>query len=79
LYRKYISPLKGTKCPYYPSCSEYGLEAVKRYGAFKGSALTLYRIIRCNPLSKGGTDPVPESNAEIKMRYFPHIRNEEHI
>jgi putative membrane protein insertion efficiency factor len=59
LYRKYLSPLKHTKCPYYPSCSEYGLEAIERYGAFKGGILASYRILRCNPLSKGGYDPVP--------------------
>ncbi|MCI6812337.1 MAG: membrane protein insertion efficiency factor YidD [Lachnospiraceae bacterium] len=59
IYRKYISPIKGTKCPYYPTCSEYGLEAVERYGALKGSLLAAWRIIRCNPFSKGGYDPVP--------------------
>lgn len=58
-YRKYISPLKSTKCPYSPTCSEYGLEAVEKYGAFKGGFLALWRIIRCNPFSKGGYDPVP--------------------
>ena len=58
-YRKYISPLKRTKCPYVPSCSEYGLEAIQKYGALKGSFLALWRIIRCNPFSKGGYDPVP--------------------
>lgn len=58
-YRKYISPLKSTKCPYIPTCSEYGLEAISKYGAFKGGFLTLWRILRCNPFSKGGYDPVP--------------------
>ena len=58
-YRKYISPMKNTKCPYIPSCSEYGLEAVEKYGALKGSLFALWRIIRCNPFSKGGYDPVP--------------------
>ena len=58
-YRKYISPMKSTKCPYIPTCSEYGLEAVEKYGALKGSFLSLWRIIRCNPFSKGGYDPVP--------------------
>lgn len=59
LYRKYISPLKRTKCPYFPSCSEYGLQAIEKYGAFKGGALAVWRILRCNPFSKGGYDPVP--------------------
>ena len=58
-YRKYISPMKSTKCPYIHSCSEYGMEAIEKYGALKGGALALWRIIRCNPFSKGGYDPVP--------------------
>ena len=58
-YRKYISPMKSTKCPYSPTCSEYGLEAVERHGFFKGGFLALWRICRCNPFSKGGYDPVP--------------------
>ena len=58
-YRKYISPMKSTKCPYIPTCSSYALEAVAKYGALKGGLLTLWRILRCNPFSKGGYDPVP--------------------
>ena len=58
-YRKFISPMKGTKCPYIPSCSEYGMEAIEKHGAIKGSLLAIYRILRCNPFSKGGYDPVP--------------------
>ena len=54
-YRKYLSPMKSTKCPYFPTCSQYGLEAIEKYGAFKGG----WRILRCNPFSKGGYDPVP--------------------
>lgn len=60
LYRKYISPMKITKCPYYPTCSTYGLEAVQKHGAIKGGILTLWRILRCNPFSHGGVDPVPD-------------------
>ena len=55
LYRKYLSPLKSTKCPYY----QYGLEAIEKYGALKGSLLAVWRILRCNPFSHGGYDPVP--------------------
>jgi putative membrane protein insertion efficiency factor len=58
-YRKYFSPLKSTCCPYYPTCSAYGLEAIEKYGAIKGTALASYRVLRCNPFSKGGYDPVP--------------------
>lgn len=59
LYRAYLSPLKRTKCPYIPSCSQYGLEAIEKYGALKGGILACWRILRCNPFSKGGYDPVP--------------------
>lgn len=58
-YQKYLSPLKSTKCPYYPTCSQYSLEAIQKYGAVKGGLLALWRILRCNPFSKGGYDPVP--------------------
>lgn len=72
-YQKYLSPLKSTKCPYFPSCSQYGLEAVRQYGALKGGLLSVWRILRCNPFSKGGYDPVPSINnknnkKEIKLR-----------
>ena len=58
-YRKYLSPLKSTKCPYIPTCSEYAVEAVEKYGFVKGGMLMTWRILRCNPFSKGGYDPVP--------------------
>lgn len=58
-YRKYLSPLKHTKCPYTPTCSEYGLEAIEKYGVLKGGLMALWRILRCNPFSPGGYDPVP--------------------
>ncbi|MDL2302026.1 membrane protein insertion efficiency factor YidD [Lachnospiraceae bacterium OttesenSCG-928-D06] len=58
-YQRYLSPLKSTKCPYYPCCSQYGLDAIKKHGAIKGSLYALWRILRCNPFSKGGYDPVP--------------------
>ena len=58
-YRRYLSPLKRTKCPYFPTCSEYGLEAVEKYGALKGGWLALKRILQCHPFHKGGYDPVP--------------------
>ncbi len=50
------------RCKYYPSCSEYSIIALKRYGLIKGTILTIKRILKCNPLSKGGYDPVPEDN-----------------
>jgi len=59
MYQRYISPLKTTKCPYIPTCSQYGIEAIEKHGALKGSLLAAWRILRCNPFSKGGFDPVP--------------------
>jgi len=58
-YQKYLSPLKTTRCPYYPTCSHYALQAVEKYGALKGTRLAVWRILRCNPFSHGGYDPVP--------------------
>ena len=58
-YQKFLSPLKHTRCPYTPTCSQYGLEAIQKYGAVKGSLLACWRILRCNPFSKGGYYPVP--------------------
>tara|TARA_B100000927_G_scaffold214084_1_gene174500 strand:- start:448 stop:678 length:231 start_codon:yes stop_codon:yes gene_type:complete len=59
LYRIFISPLLGSNCRHTPTCSEYGIIALKKYGVFKGSFLTVKRIIKCNSLFKGGYDPVP--------------------
>lgn len=58
-YQYCISPLFGKNCRFYPSCSEYALQAVKKYGSFKGTSLTVKRIIRCHPFNAGGFDPVP--------------------
>lgn len=60
LYKKYLSPLKGhASCIYTPTCSAYAIEALEKHGAIKGGFLTIWRILRCNPFSKGGYDPVP--------------------
>ena len=58
-YRRYISPLLPDSCIYSPTCSEYALEAIGKYGAAKGSWLAFKRILRCNPFHRGGFDPVP--------------------
>ena len=58
-YQRQISPLSPPRCRYIPTCSEYALEAVEKYGAVKGSWLAAKRILRCNPFHKGGYDPVP--------------------
>ncbi|MBR3060129.1 MAG: membrane protein insertion efficiency factor YidD [Oscillospiraceae bacterium] len=58
-YRRHISPLRKPCCRYIPTCSEYALEAVEKYGPWKGSWLALRRLLRCHPFHKGGYDPVP--------------------
>lgn len=59
-YQKAISPQTPACCRYYPTCSNYAKDAVTVHGAFRGSALALWRFLRCNPFGKGGYDPVPE-------------------
>ena len=60
IYRKYISPLKGRgTCIYVPTCSQYAIEALEKYGVVKGTYLAVRRILRCHPFHKGGYDPVP--------------------
>lgn len=59
IYQIFISPLVGARCRFYPTCSTYGIEALKTHGALKGSWLTLKRVLKCHPLHPGGDDPVP--------------------
>lgn len=63
-YRKFISPLKQPSCIYTPTCSTYALEALERFGFFKGGYLSLKRILSCHPFSKGGFDPVPNKEEQ---------------
>ncbi|MBM3919386.1 MAG: membrane protein insertion efficiency factor YidD [Sphingomonadales bacterium] len=59
LYRRLLSPLLPASCRYYPTCSAYGMEAIRRYGAWKGGWLTFKRLARCHPWGGHGHDPVP--------------------
>lgn len=61
-YRKVISPIKPPTCRFYPTCSAYSLESYKRFGALKGTYLTIIRISKCHPFHKGGVDLVPNKH-----------------
>jgi putative membrane protein insertion efficiency factor len=58
-YQRGISPLLPPSCRFVPSCSDYGYQAIEKYGIIRGGAMTVWRILRCNPFNKGGYDPVP--------------------
>lgn len=66
-YRKFISPLYGDVCRYYPTCSAYGLGQIQQRGVVFGSVLTLARIVRCNPWSSGGVDEVKPFNGRFRV------------
>ena len=66
LYQKFISPIKPACCRFTPTCSQYALEAFTKRGFFVGFGLTVWRILRCNPFSKGGYDPVPEKKKKCR-------------
>ncbi|RKO65513.1 membrane protein insertion efficiency factor YidD [Desulfofundulus salinus] len=57
-YQRFISPLKPPSCRFYPTCSEYAIRAVAKYGVTRGLLLALWRLLRCHPLCRGGYDPV---------------------
>jgi len=59
MYQLTLSPMLGPRCRFYPSCSQYGMEAIEKHGALRGSWLTMKRIGRCHPFHEGGFDPVP--------------------
>ncbi len=67
-YQKIISPIKPPTCRFYPTCSQYGVEAIQRFGAIKGGYLTIKRILKCQPFHPGGIDPVPEKEKKRKSQ-----------
>lgn len=64
-YQKFISPFFAPRCKYYPSCSQYSIDAIRAYGSLRGIAMTAWRILRCNPLSNGGVDYAVKSQSTI--------------
>jgi putative membrane protein insertion efficiency factor len=69
IYQLTLSPLLGPRCRFYPSCSQYALEAIQRFGVLKGGWLALARLARCHPWHAGGFDPVPESACGLFHRH----------
>ena len=67
-YKRNISPNTKPACRYIPTCSEYAQTAIERFGASRGGAMALRRVLRCNPLARGGYDPVPEAPSAIIRR-----------
>jgi hypothetical protein len=77
-YRRFISPLLGPRCRFYPSCSAYALEAVQLHGALRGSWLAVRRLGRCHPFHPGGIDPVPGSDrAQASAGAGPEVMSSE--
>jgi len=66
-YRKVISPLYGDVCKYYPTCSHYGLQQFQQHGVVIGTAMTIWRIARCNPWSNGGVDEVSPGSGKFRI------------
>ena len=66
VYQKHISPGLPATCRFVPTCSDYAIQAIERFGFLKGSLISLWRILRCNPFCKGGYDPVPEKRNKTK-------------
>ncbi len=68
-YQKAISPYRPPCCRFYPTCSAYAMEAIATHGAIRGGLLALRRVLRCNPLFKGGYDPVPPPRARLRQHH----------
>ena len=72
LYQWTVSPLLGPACRFHPSCSQYALEALLRFGVLRGGALALRRLARCHPWNPGGFDPVPEARGDTHPAAHPY-------
>ncbi len=77
LYQRHISPRLGARCRYYPTCSAYARQALLRFGLFRGGLLAALRILRCNPLFRGGIDPVPQRFGDaFRLRHKRESKSE---
>ncbi len=74
-YQFFISPYFPTSCRYHPTCSHYAIEAIKTHGAIRGVGLTAWRILRCNPWSAGGEDPVPAKKEKCCGDHHTNLRD----
>jgi uncharacterized protein len=70
VYQRFVSPALGPACRYYPSCSQYAVEAIRMHGPFLGVFLGLRRLLRCHPWAEGGPDPVPSRCAHGRARWI---------
>ena len=77
-YRRHLSPLKGPCCRFYPTCSQYAIDAVNEWGVIRGLCLAFYRILRCNPFCRSGIDYVPKRSTRVmtagKIQYRGRTR-----
>lgn len=75
-YQWTIRPVIGSNCRFWPSCSDYAIEAFRNHGALRGGTLTTWRILRCNPWHEGGVDPVPEPRHPEPRQPMRHSETE---
>lgn len=73
-YQLLVSPLLGPRCRFYPSCSQYALEALRRHGTLRGLYLAVCRVLRCHPFHPGGYDPVPDHPSPLNHEGCVHDR-----
>lgn len=75
VYQYAISPMLGQRCKYYPSCSNYAIGALREHGVIRGVGMASWRLLRCNPFSNGGYDPVPQRHccADHPTHMSPHV------
>ena len=70
-YRRFLSPLKPATCRFHPTCSQYAIEALERHGPLRGPVLAVWRLLRCQPLCEGGSDPVPPPRSTARADLDP--------